>query len=272
MVCVTPSPVDSYMLSRNRMGFVLSGMNLGTLIGPFLAGLIYEKAGYYAVFAVVLGVIIFDFMLRLIMIEKRTAAKWLHREGHDHQHLAGEETTDIKAPDHCSSGSDGSSTWLGSEQPDQLLPDPDETISLLPRSQKNNSWFSRNFPTMALLLGSPRLKAAVYGCFTCASVTASFDAILPLFVKRTFHWSSSGAGLIFLAITVPSLMGTFIGALSDRYGTRKVSLVGFALTTPSLALLGVVTDDKLVNKILLPVILVSAGKAPSFIFEKITGV
>ncbi len=59
-------------------------------------------------------------------------------------------------------------------------------------------------------------------------------------------------------------MGTFIGALSDRHGTRKVSLAGLALTTLSLALLGLVTNDKLANKILLPVILVIAGKAPSF--------
>ena len=249
-------------------------MNLGTLIGPFLAGIIYSRLGYYAVFAVVLGVIAFDFCLRLLMIEKKTAAKWM---------LGGENfcrpsnETGVVVPFSSStatttySGSDGSSkTRSGREQEqadDQALisEPPDETSILLPRKvppppMKKSSWFSRKFPTMALLLSSPRLRAAIYGCFTSATVTATFDAILPMFVKRTFHWNSAGAGLIFLAITVPSVLGTAIGGISDRYGTRRVSLVGFALTTPSLALLGVVRDDMLVNKVLLPVILVSVGK------------
>lgn len=254
----------------NRMGFVLSGMNLGTLIGPFLAGIIYARLGYYAVFAVVLGVIAFDFSLRLLMIEKKTAAKWMLR-GEDFYHPSSNENGVVPASTSTAtiySGSGGSSTTRpGSEQiEDQaLIPEPpNETSILLPRKvpppKKKSAWFSRKFPTMALLLSSPRLRAAIYGCFTSATVTASFDAILPMFVKRTFHWNSAGAGLIFLAITVPSLLGTAIGGISDRYGTRRVSLVGFALTAPSLALLGVVRGDMLVNKVLLPVILVSVGK------------
>ena len=143
------------------------------------------KAGYYAVFAVVLGVIEFDFMLRLVMIEKRTAATWLRRERHNHQHLAGEETPDIKTPAHCSYGSDGSSTSLGSEQPDQLLPEPDETFSQLPRSQqKNKSCFSRNFPTTALLLGLP----ATEGCDLRLFYLRFSDCLLrcdPSFVRET---------------------------------------------------------------------------------------
>lgn len=251
------------------MGFVLSGMNLGTLIGPFLAGIIYARLGYYAVFAVVLGVIAFDFSLRLLMIEKKTAAKWILRE-ENFYHPSNQNGVVPASTSTATtySGSDGNSTTRpGSEQADDqaLIPEPpDETSILLPRKvpppKKKTAWFSRKFPTMALLLSSPRLRAAIYGCFTSATVTAAFDAILPMFVKRTFHWNSAGAGLIFLAITVPSLLGTAIGGISDRYGTRRVSLVGFALTTPSLALLGVVRDDMLVNKVLLTVILVSVGK------------
>lgn len=251
------------------MGFVLSGMNLGTLIGPFLAGIIYARLGYFAVFSVVLGVIAFDFSLRLLMIEKKTAAKWML--GGENFYQPSNENGVVRASTSTAttySSSDGSSTTRsGSEQADDqtLIPEPpDETSTLLPRKvpppEKKSSWFSRKFPTMALLLSSPRLRAAIYGCFTSATVTATFDAILPMFVKRTFHWNSAGAGLIFLAITVPSLLGTAIGGISDTYGTRRVSLVGFALTTPSLALLGVVHDDTLVNKVLLPVILVSVGK------------
>jgi hypothetical protein len=58
---------------------------------------------------------------------------------------------------------------------------------------------------MAVLLSSPRLVVAVYGCFTYMTIVASFDAYLPLFVKRKFDWRSSGVGLIFLALTAPAL-------------------------------------------------------------------
>ena len=44
----------------------------------------------------------------------------------------------------------------------------------------------------------------------------SFDAVLPLYVKATFGWSSTGAGLIFLAVVLPSLLGPLIGWAADR--------------------------------------------------------
>ena len=59
------------------MGFVLSGMNGGALVAPFLAGVIYDRAGYYAVWALALSVIAFDLILRLAMVEKSVARQWL---------------------------------------------------------------------------------------------------------------------------------------------------------------------------------------------------
>lgn len=89
---------------------------------------------------------------------------------------------------------------------------------------------------------------------------SSFDAVLALFVKRTFLWSSTGAGLIFLAITVPLILGAFIGGLSDRYGTRAVAIFCFAVTVPSLALLGVVTNGSVPDQAALVILLVANGK------------
>ena len=248
------------------MGFVLSGMNFGALIGPFLSGFIYERAGYYAVFAVGLGVIGFDFILRTIMIEKRTAAKWFEKGlYHDEQWVRADAQAEpgSTASDDSNTQSDGNSTRRRSEQPDQQQSRSDETTALLAgTTQSSKSWFSRAFPTMTILLSSPRLRASVYGCFTHTVLIASFDAILPVFVKRTFHWSSTGAGFIFLAITVPALLGTVIGALADRYGPRNVALTGFALTTPTLVLMGFVTNDSMGDKVLLCILLVLIGFPP----------
>lgn len=57
------------------MGFVLSRLNLGAMFGQNLADIIYNNAGYYLVFGMGLGVIDFDFLLRVTVIEMRMAYK-----------------------------------------------------------------------------------------------------------------------------------------------------------------------------------------------------
>ena len=37
--------------------------------------------------------------------------------------------------------------------------------------------------------------------------------VVPLFVEQTFGWNSTGAGLIFLTIFIPSFLSPFIGRL-----------------------------------------------------------
>jgi MFS family permease len=228
------------------MGFVLSGMNFGLLVSPLLGGIIYERLGYYAVFYTSFGVIAFAFLLRLATIEQGTAAKWLEDErlveppGREH-----DDHEDIH------DGSDRS-MLARSEGQWQHVSEPTEITALLHgHLRKPLSKFARNYSTMATLLGSPRLKVAVYGSFTLFVLTTAFDGILPLFVIRTYSWNASGAGLIFLAITCPSVFGVVFGALSDRFGPKKVSLWGFGITALSLSLLSFTTNNSTVSKVLL---------------------
>ncbi|KAL8634546.1 MAG: hypothetical protein Q9228_007859, partial [Teloschistes exilis] len=110
------------------------------------------------------------------------------------------------------------------------------------------------------------ILAALYGTFADSILTTSFDAILPRFVQRTFHWTPTGSGLIFLAITLPSLLNPFFGALSDRYGRRIVALGGYGLAAPSLALLGMVHSAELSDKIGLVVLLFCIGSGTNSFF------
>jgi hypothetical protein len=57
-------------------------------------------------------------------------------------------------------------------------------------------------PGIMRLIGSPRLLAALYGCFLNECVVTSLCAVLPLFVKQTFNWKALQAGLI---LTCPPL-------------------------------------------------------------------
>ena len=45
-------------------GFVFSGMTGGFLVSPFLAGIVYAKAGYFPVFILVFAALAFDLFLR----------------------------------------------------------------------------------------------------------------------------------------------------------------------------------------------------------------
>lgn len=237
---------------------MFSGNTLGLLFSPFLAGIIYDYLGYYAVFIVLFGVIAFDIAMRGFMIEKRTADKWLEKETNANNNAADEDTRqtdDVR--------SDQGSTVVENENTTPQAPPPDETSSLLhSKSKRSKSWIARTFPTTAVLVTSPRLLFAIYGCFTHTMLLACIDSILPLFVKRTFEWTSTGAGVIFLTITCPSLFGTFFGALSDRYGSKIVCLTGLACTTLNLALMAIVAHNALLDKVLLCIFLVFVGTSP----------
>ncbi|KAI3394131.1 hypothetical protein diail_3184 [Diaporthe ilicicola] len=57
-------------------------MGLGLLLAPLLGGIVFSRAGYYAVFGMCFGLLTVDIMLRLVMIEKQVAAKWTKEDSH----------------------------------------------------------------------------------------------------------------------------------------------------------------------------------------------
>ena len=250
------------------MGFVLSGISLGALITPFLAGAIYDRLGYHAVWTACLMVLGFDFVLQIILVEKRFAEQWMEKEADNtHAKKLNEETDPLLSHEtnsgYCETleSSRGGSSASRNLQSDQRSLATTDTSSILDHESKSHeSWSRRHFPAMTILLNSTRIRAAIYGCFTQSTIITSFDAILPIFAKRTLLYSSTGAGLIFLALTVPSTLGTVVGKLSDRYGPRTVSLLGFALATPMLALMGLITDGSVAHQAALISILIITGK------------
>ena len=247
------------------MGFVFSGMTGGFLVSPFLAGVVYAKAGYFPVFILVFAALAFDLFLRIIIIEQKTMAPFISDGGQREPYKA---RSDESSPRLHNSSLTGNNHYESDSTEDSRSEhrstDPDEPpkakIPVTSESQFNPAfWFRNTFPRMATLLSSSRLSAAVYGCFTYGTVICSFDAILPLFVNRTFGWDSQGVGLIFLALTVPALAGAAFGAVSDRYGPKRVSLSGFVIASVSLALLAFVRDESNVAKAGLTVLLFTLG-------------
>ena len=255
------------------MGLALSGMTLGILVGPPLAAVVYERVGYTWVFAVALIVIAIDMVLRLVMVEKRTASEWLQEESD-----ADAQKTPNGAPPHRSvTGADGGEEGVSNPH-DALSPvnvetsngytgntvnwqSPNEATPLLGKpSPKSKYSFRRHLPASVILLTSPQIAAAVYGVLVNATLVTSFDATLPIFVSRTFRWNAERAGAILLALTVVPLVGFIPGALADRYGPSNVALVGFALSTVCILLMSLIHAAEVGQIVMLALLLFFTSK------------
>ena len=88
------------------MGYVSIALSLGILLAPLLAGVVYDRGGYYAVFAMAFAAIGVDLFFRVFLIEKKIAAKWLDVGGSEvvetsasvdarDEEVSGESTTTI---------------------------------------------------------------------------------------------------------------------------------------------------------------------------------
>lgn len=248
------------------MGIVMIGFNIGTLLGPLFGGIIYTNLGYWPVFIVVLGVVASDFLLRMFMIEKRKAAKWDEKQTqkpttygaiptvYDQEHRP--EVAEVVARSSTETDPTHHDAERTSLLPSHSLPSPSPSSN----DDRDTGFFASHFPIMSTLLSSKRLMSAVYGSFINTTLTCAFDSVLPLFVKATFGWGPTAAGLIFLTIAFPSILGPLAGALADRFGPRPVALGGFALATPALALLGLVRDGAIGMQALLCILLTIVGK------------
>jgi len=169
-----------------------------------------------------------------LLIEKRTARQYMTREMGGTQEVEqgrkaqtqAQASYETFAPRdmhiHHAQNPDSETTPLTQKPPSSASPSPASTTT------------TTKTPPLLTLLHSPRILASAYGVFTQFGLLASFDAFLPLFVQRRFGWDALGAGLIFLCIAVPALIGPLAGRLADRFGNRNVALAGCLLGAPPL--------------------------------------
>ena len=105
----------------------------------------------------------------------------------------------------------------------------------------------------------PRVLAALWGCIVESSIYTAFDSVLPLFVESTFGWESIGAGLIFLAIVLPTFAAPIAGAIVDRSGPKWMVAGGFLVASPILICLRFVSENTLGHQVLLCSLLAGIG-------------
>jgi MFS family permease len=244
----------------NAMGYFALSSNLAVLTGPVIGGTIFARSGYLAVFAMAFGLIGLDIVLRLALLEKKTAARWSTTSSEEEGYWI--SNYDPEGPPNIAP----SSRWrliqpLGVLQTVEVYDSTSSAIDHQTISTTRTTLHRSNhsFPPVITLLRSRRLLAALWGSLVQATVLCAFDSVLPLFVHRTFGWNSTGAGLIFLPICIPSFAAPLVGRMADKHGPKWLVTSGFTTSLPCLVLLRLVTHHTPQQIVLLCVLLFLLG-------------
>jgi len=202
-------------------GSIFSFISVGELMAPVLGGVLYSKAGYAGVLGVGAGVLGLDFIMRLLVVEKKVAARYISE-------------SDISANprDHNSRQEDGDDEEANEQT--ELLATKDEGAFKVPNGQNK---IIRGLPIL-YCLSNPRVAVALLLSFVQAATLAMFDATIPTEAQSLLDVSSLQAGLLFIALDVPYLLlGPIAGWSVDKYGTKPAAVFGFSYLVPTLALL-----------------------------------
>lgn len=240
--------------SGRAMGYVGLATSCGVLVSPLIGGVVYERCGYYAVFGVTFAVIGLDILLRLVLIEQVVAKKWIEP---DTSTLVSARSTSSTAPIEAE---------IEIEIPNRPGVDAvEEKSTATTATQASNPRPRRRVPPMLILLKSRRILVAFWGSLVTAATMTAIDTTLPLYVNQIFGWNSLGAGLVFLALIVPSMVGPVIGHFTDKYGPRWIASSGLLLCVPFWVLLRLVDHDTVGQVVLLCALLVLLGGATTLV-------
>lgn len=256
-----PILIDTFGQDRfgEFLGYVLTSVSVGSTCAPLLGGLVYSRAGYGGVSLMTVGVVVLELILALIMVDSNAASETGGPTPSSPRLSAGnkDQTADDEGVGQARKQNQRNTTV---EPPSTL---PDERQPLISK-KANEGTASAHKTAYILLLRSHRILAALWGIFTYACVLISFEGMLPLFAKETFHWNSTSAALIYLGWIIPGFLGPIAGKASDRFGPRWIAVGGFLCGVPPLILLRLVTNDSISQKVLLCSLLALVGIALVF--------
>jgi len=207
------------LTSVQIFGFI----SIGELAAPVVGGVVYNKAGFVGVFGIALAFLAVDFIMRLLLIEKKVAARY---------EVSGTEggANGLAADGQDEDEEDG----LDESEEDPLLKQKEEDYYKVPERQ---SRIVRALPIL-YCLRDPRLLTAQLLALTQATLLGTFDATVPTEAQDLFGFDSLKAGLLFIALILPQLVGGPVGGWTvDRYGPKPAAVFGFGYLVPMLILL-----------------------------------
>jgi len=195
------------------IGNIFAFISVGELVAPMLGGVMYDNFGNGAVFGMGFALLGVDFIMRFVMIEKKTARKYGLDESQssiEHDEESGED-----------------SPLLGKNY-------DDEHAWKIPKDQP---WLIQKVPII-YTLRNPRLLTAQLVSGMQAVVIAVFESTVPTESQDLFGFPSMKVGFLFIPLVLPYLLlGGLGGRAVDKYGGRIISTIGYAYIAIPLVLL-----------------------------------
>ena len=252
------------------MGYVGLGMSLGILLAPMLGGIIFDRAGYNAVFILAYVLVGVDIVLRLLLVEKKVAARWepavASRERATEE--VNQDKTNVVEPA-ADARQNGDKTVAESSK---VASDPEKGIFVtpVPLPTPTRRRLRTRLPPILSLCYSQRLLAALFASLTQAALMTSFDSVLTIHAANVFHWTSTGAALLFLPVVIPTFLSPLFGWLSDRFKISRILVsIGFLLACPPFVCLRFIDENMIKDKVLLCDLLALVGLTLSLTFPPI---
>ena len=189
----------------------------------------YKKTGYGGVFGLSFAILALDFLLRLLLVEKKTAAKYNDAPPNG-------DSRSTRPDQETRQDNNESEDDRNEQEPLIAKSEDDDAYKLGPKSPR---WIGP-FPIF-LCLKDPRLLVAILVSFMQATLLAIFDATIPAEAQELYGFDSLRAGLLFIAIVLPYLLlGPVAGWTVDRYGPKPAATIGFGYLAVALTLLRLV--------------------------------
>lgn len=228
------------------LGAISSIFASGFLFGPLTSGILLPLVGYWITWMVAIFVLVVDMIMRVVMIENNQG-----REMNDKKDtLTAESSRDIEAMQAYNPNEVNERSALlcvsSSENVDRdySKPQSDTATDVKPSPTSDLASSYDNF--YRFILTNPRALTALSCHLTVGIILLSLDTTLPLHAIRTFGWNTARVSLMFTILLMPSLLlGTCLGMLKDRIGSRTPTGFGFLAMAFSLWLLGAAANESL---------------------------
>ncbi|OJI99509.1 hypothetical protein ASPVEDRAFT_81122 [Aspergillus versicolor CBS 583.65] len=189
-------------------GLVTTLQSTGTTAGPFLAGLLFEVGGYWCAWAAAGAFLLVDITMRLLMVEK----------------------------------SSGSPATVEDRVRDRLLQDDTSTLDS-DQSDDRVSSDLRSWRFHAYMFRQSRFAAGIFCAFVFAVIIGSLESTISVHVRIAFGWRAFHIGILLAMLQGPGiLLGSSVGWMKDRIGSRFPTAVGLLGMAPLITLLGIPGD------------------------------
>ncbi|KNG81814.1 putative MFS transporter [Aspergillus nomiae NRRL 13137] len=201
----------------------------GLVVGPATSGILIKLVGYWPTWLTAIALLVFDMMMRLVMIESPLRL-----------------TRDVKETTSDPSISDETSDLLPGNSPGPCRQEDTPWQEGDPASCLSGTTESSTQSFYKVILSNPRALTALACHAFNALILVSFDTTLPLYVTRAFGWDSSRTSMMFMELQLPAiLLSPFAGWMKDRIGTSGPTCLGFLATAFLLWVLGTCGPDGL---------------------------